>query len=417
MTSNAISNNTNTIKPVWLNIAVIVAALGNFVDTYDLVLFSVVRIKSLKELGLSGQALTDDGIILLNMQMFGMLVGGILWGILGDKRGRLSVLFGSIFMYSAANVANAFVYSVETYALWRFIAGVGLAGELGAGITLVTEILPKEKRGYGAMIVAAVGLLGAVAAVFISKIFDWRTSYIIGGVLGFLLLFLRVSVRESQMFSHSQEKTNEHGNFFMLFKNKKRLLRYLSCILAGLPTWYVIGILVTFSPEFGKVLKINGEVEAPIAVLLIYGGGAIGDLLSGYISQILKSRLKVLVLFVLMDLVFVVIYHCLQGIDVNYFYIIFFFFGIGSGFWVMLITIAAEQFGTNIRATVTTTVPNFVRAMIIPITALFNLFRGQVDFFYASILVGIICFGLSLLASRLLNETFSEDLDYIEGAK
>lgn len=415
MTSNSISK--PTIKPVWLNVAVIVAALGNFVDTYDLVLFSVVRIKSLKELGLSGQALTDDGIILLNMQMFGMLVGGILWGMLGDKRGRLSVLFGSIFMYSAANVANAFVYSIETYALWRFIAGVGLAGELGAGITLVTEILPKEKRGYGAMIVAAVGLLGAVAAVFVSKIFDWRTSYIIGGVLGFLLLFLRVSVRESQMFAQAQDKTTEHGNFFMLFTNKKRLLRYLSCILAGLPTWYVIGILVTFSPEFGKVLKINGDVEAPIAVLLIYGGGAIGDLLSGYISQIMKSRLKVLVLFVLMDLLFVIIYHNLQGIDVNHFYIIFFFFGIGSGFWVMLITIAAEQFGTNIRATVTTTVPNFVRAMIIPITALFNLFRGQVDFFYASILVGMICFGLSLVASRLLKETFNEDLDYIEGVK
>ena len=398
-----------------LNPAVIVAALGNFVDTYDLVLFGVVRIASLKDLGYTGEALTNEGTFVLDMQMFGMLLGGILWGVMGDKRGRLSVLFGSIFLYSIANIANGFVESIEAYALWRFIAGIGLAGELGAGITLVTEVMPKERRGYGAMIVAAMGLLGAVAAGWTAQHLEWRTSYFIGGILGIMLLLLRVSVRESGMFeSVVKHQKVGRGEFLALFTDFDRFLRYLKCILMGLPIWYVIGILIVLSPEFGKILGIKGEINPGTAIMISYGGGALGDLLSGTLSQFLKSRLKVMVIFICLDAIIVILYHNVHGWSLTSFYAFFFLFGIGGGFWLILLTISAEQFGTNIRATVTTTVPNFIRGAFVIVSWLFGTLKMFMDFYYASITVGVICFGVALISINGLEETFGKDMDYTE---
>ncbi|HQS53050.1 MAG TPA: MFS transporter, partial [Daejeonella sp.] len=259
-------------KTKLLNAAVLVASLGYFVDIYDLLLFSIVRVPSLRSLGLTGQDITDSGIFLLNVQMIGLLVGGIFWGILGDKKGRLSVLFGSIFMYSVANIANGFVDTVEAYAFWRFIAGFGLAGELGAGITLVAEIMPKEKRGYATTIVAAVGVSGAVVAYFIAQYFDWRTSFFIGGGLGLSLLLLRFGVAESGMFGKTNNHHTNRGNFFSLFTNRERFIKYLRCIIIGVPLWFVVGILITLSPEFGKVLGVQGDVNAGAAVACCYAG-------------------------------------------------------------------------------------------------------------------------------------------------
>ncbi|WP_367866540.1 MFS transporter [Pedobacter sp. WC2423] len=398
-----------------LSAAILVASLGYFVDIYDLLLFSIVRIPSLKSLGLSGSALTDTGIMLLNIQMIGMLIGGILWGMLGDKKGRLSVLFGSIFLYSLANIANGLVHSVNAYAFWRFVAGLGLAGELGAGITLVAELMPKEKRGYATTIVASVGVSGAVVAYFIAQIFDWRTSFFIGGGLGLFLLLLRIGVAESGMFSQSKEAGNR-GDFFALFKNKVQFVKYIRCILIGIPLWFVVGILITLSPEFGKVLRVQGEVSAGAAVAWCYGGIVIGDIAGGLISQWLKSRIKVVYIFLGMATVGITAYFTLYDLSLQHFYWLCGGIGLTVGYWVIFMTIATEQFGTNIRATVTTTVPNFVRGAVVPLTLLFQLLKGAFggNIIHSGITVAIISFAVAFYALSRMKETFFKDLDYVE---
>ncbi|WP_245840502.1 MFS transporter [Ohtaekwangia koreensis] len=317
-------------KSTWRQVLqppVIIAALGYFVDIYDLLLFSIVRVPSLKALGLSGDQLLKEGIFLINVQMTGLLVGGILWGILGDKRGRLSVLFGSILLYSLANLANGFVTNVPEYAILRFIAGIGLAGELGAGITLVAEILPKHIRGYGTALVASVGLLGAVLAYFVAAYTDWRIAYGIGGGLGLCLLLLRYSVAESGMFSSTKKKAVQRGNFFQLFTRANTFLSYTRCIFIGLPIWFVIGILITFSPEFASTLSLPGAVDAGKAVMFCYIGLSLGDLSSGSLSQFLKSRKKVVFLFMIITSVAITLYLTLSQQSVTIFYSTCFFLG------------------------------------------------------------------------------------------
>lgn len=398
-----------------LTAAILVASLGYFVDIYDLLLFSIVRIPSLKSLGLSGSQLTDTGIMLLNIQMIGMLIGGVLWGMLGDKKGRLSVLFGSIFLYSMANIANGFVHSVNEYALWRFIAGLGLAGELGAGITLVAELMPKEKRGYATTIVASVGVSGAVVAYFVAQAFDWRTSFFIGGGLGLFLLLLRIGVAESGMFNESK-KADNRGDFFALFKNKIQFVKYARCILIGIPLWFVVGVLITLSPEFGKVLKVQGEVSAGAAIAWCYGGIVIGDIAGGLLSQWLKSRIKVVYIYLCFAAVGVAAYFMLHELSLQHFYWLCGAIGLTVGYWVIFMTIATEQFGTNIRATVTTTVPNFVRGAVVPLTLLFQLFKHLFNgsIINAGIVVAILSFAAAFFALSRMKETFTKDLDYIE---
>jgi len=404
-------------SPRLLNAAVVVAALGYFVDIYDLLLFGIVRVPSLQSLGLTGENLTRQGEFLLNTQMVGMLIGGMLWGVLGDKKGRLSVLFGSIFLYSVANIANGFVQGIPGYAFWRFIAGIGLAGELGAGITLVSEVLPKEKRGIGTMIVASVGLTGAVVANLIYRFSgDWRMCYFIGGGLGLALLLLRVGVSESGMFRHAKQEGVSRGNFFALFTNRQRLFKYLCCILIGLPTWYVIGILVTFSPEFAKVLNIQGEVRGGDAIMYAYIGIVLGDLATGALSQLLKSRLKVMYTFLALSAVVIAVYLNLDGASAGTLYFICGLLGFATGFWVIFVTIAAEQFGTNLRATVTTTVPNFVRGALPLLVILFNFFLEPLGRIGAATAVGVFVIATSMLAVRGLKETFHQDLNYTEEA-
>ncbi len=402
---------TNKTK---LTAAIVVAALGYFVDIYDLLLFSIVRVASLKDLGLSGTELTHTGIFLLDIQMAGMLIGGIAWGILGDKKGRLSVLFGSILMYSIANVANGFVTSVNGYAAWRFIAGLGLAGELGAGITLVAELMPKGKRGYATTLVASVGISGAVAAYFVSDLFHWRTSFFIGGGLGLLLLFLRIGVAESGMFTQARTVVNR-GNFLGLFRSGSNLLKYLRCILIGVPLWYVVGILVTLSPEFGKLLGVEGEISGGLAIAWCYGGMTLGDIASGLLSQLLKSRTKVVLVFLSLAVLSISIYLFVPGISLAWFYALCGLLGFSVGYWVIFMTIATEQFGTNIRATVTTTAPNFARGALVPSTILFHLFTGWTgSMITGAALLGLILLALAFWATYGIKDTFHKDLDYLE---
>jgi MFS transporter, putative metabolite:H+ symporter len=397
------------------SLPVIVASLGYFVDIYDLVLFSIVRVPSLKSLGLSGKELIDYGVFLLNMQMAGMLLGGILWGVLGDRKGRLKIMFGSIFIYSVANILNGMATSLPAYAALRFIAGVGLAGELGAGITLVSEVLHTSIRGYGTMLVASVGVSGAILANIIANASDWRHAFIIGGILGLLLLIARISVAESGMFKAMDNKAGvSRGNLLALFTNGKRFFRYLNSILIGVPIWFVVGVLITFSPEFAVKLGTTGPVSAGNAVMFCYLGLVFGDLSSGLLSQLLKSRKKVVLLFMVLTLAAVALYFLQGSRSPAFFYGVCLVLGFASGYWAIFVTVAAEQFGTNLRATVATTVPNFVRGMVVPITLLFQLFRQYFGLEGGALTVGAICAIAAFIALASLEETFHKDLDYYE---
>ena len=396
-----------------LKIPVLVAALGYLVDMYDLFLFSVVRVPSLKELGVTDNQLLPEGITLLNMQMAGMLIGGVLWGVLGDKRGRLSVLFGSIIMYSLANIANGFVSSLAMYALLRFIAGVGLAGELGAGITLVTEVLPKEIRGYGTTLVATLGVLGAILAYFVADLFQWRISYFVGGGLGLALLILRFNVFESAMFQHLKGKSVSRGNILSIFTNGQRLRKYVMATLVGLPIWFVVGILITFSPEFAAAKGIGG-ISAGKAVMLAFTGQVFGDIFSGLLSQYLKSRRKVIGLFIAMSIIMMAFYLLLPVSDAFGFYLLCAFLGFCNGYWTLFITIAAELFGTNIRATVATTIPNFVRGATIPLASLFVYLKPMFGVIQSGLMLGIATAVIALISLAFLEETFTKELNYLE---
>ncbi len=394
--------------------AVLLAALGYFVDIYDLILFSIVRTASLKDIGVAPEQMLDTGLFLINTQMTGMLIGGLLWGILGDKKGRLSVLFGSIAMYSIANIANGFVHSVPAYAVWRFIAGIGLAGELGAGITLVCELMPKETRGYGTMVVAGVGIAGGVVAGLVGDYFGWRNAYFIGGAMGLALLTLRVGVYESGIFDKVKNSTVKRGDFFMLFSTPDRVRRYLSCIALGIPVWFVIGILATFAPEFGLALEMPILPTGSRAVMWLYAGCALGDFASGGLSQLLRSRKKAALTFVIATALCCAVYLNLHAASLGAFYATCFALGFFAGYWAIFVTIASEQFGTNIRATATTTVPNFVRGSLVAVSALFQFLKPGQGILGAAGIVGALCFSIALLSLMGLRETFGKDLDYLE---
>jgi MFS family permease len=410
----------------YLSKIIIVAALGYFVDIYDLVLFSVERKDSLTEIlgkDATPENLKNIGMALLNWQMGGMLVGGLIWGMLGDKKGRLSVLFGSILMYSLANIANGFVTSVPWYAALRFISGFGLAGELGAGITLVSETMSKEKRGVGTMIVATVGVFGAVVAGFMGDVIsDWRWSFYIGGGMGLVLLVMRIGVLESGMFEKVKKSEVSKGNFFDLFKTRQRAFQYLSIIMIAVPVWYVMGILITFSPEIFASMGISHfKPDAGKSIMYAYLGITAGDLASGLISQMMKSRKKTLGLFLLMTFASVFLYFKFAVISEVYYYVIITIIGFATGYWAVFMSTAAELFGTNIRATATTTAPNFVRGSVIFLTFGFRYFEtifrtpdGKADSQYAALAVGIVVAVLAIAALLNLKETFHKDLNYTE---
>ncbi|NTU44226.1 MAG: MFS transporter [Chlorobiaceae bacterium] len=397
------------------SLPVIVAALGYFVDIYDLVLFSIVRVPSLKSFRLGGKELIDYGVFLLNMQMIGMLVGGILWGWLGDKKGRLKIMFASILLYSLANIANGLVTTLPAYAVLRFIAGVGLAGELGAGITLVSEVLHTRIRGYGTMLVASIGVSGAILANYVANTYEWHNAFFIGGGLGLLLLAARVKVAESGMFKKMEEKSGvSRGNMFALFTDWGRFLRYINSIMIGVPIWFVVGVLITFSPEFAVELGTTGPVSAGNAVMFCYLGLVFGDLSSGLLSQLLQSRKKVILLFMLLTVVSIALYFLQGNRTPQFFYAVCTVLGFSGGYWAIFVTVAAEQFGTNLRATVATTVPNFVRGMVVPITMLFQFSKGFFGLESGALLVGALCISAAFISLNSLEETFHKDLDYYE---
>lgn len=397
------------------SITVLVAALGYFVDIYDLLLFQIVRVESLKDMGLTAAQIKSEGEFIISIQMVGLLIGGIIWGIMGDKKGRLSVLFGSIILYSVANIVNGFVQTPNQYGLTRFFAGIGLAGELGAGITLVSELVSKEKRGMSTSLVAGIGLTGAVLAYFISQNFEWRTCYFIGGGLGFCLLLLRISVFESGMFNKVKQLNVNRGDFLMFFTSRQRFRKYLLAILIGLPTWYVIGILVAFSNDFATAFGFSEVVQPKKSTLFAYVAIAVADVAVGFISQWLKSRKKALLIFYILTILSVIAYFTMQNGTALGMYVICAALGFSTGFWAIFVTMAAEQFGTNLRATAATTVPNMVRGTV-PI--LIMTFRGLQsatgNYITAGWMTGVLVMVIGLTAVWFTEETFGKDLNYIE---
>lgn len=398
-----------------INLTVLVAGLGYFVDMFDITLFGVVRVSSLKDLGITDpQDILRSGVLLYNAQMIGMMIGGLLWGVWADKRGRLSVMFGSIILYSLGNIANSFVWDVNSYAICRFITGIGLAGELGAAITLVAESLPKETRGYGTTIVATLGLLGSVTAAYFGQHIPWKSAYILGGVMGLLLLVTRFRVFESGMFEKTQNNKVERGDLRMLFK-KGRFLKYLKCIFMGIPVYFITGVLFTFSPELTQSLDVQGTVSAGNALLWGSVGLAMGDFVSGMLSQVLKSRNKAITVCLVVAFALILAYLNLRGLTADDIYLICFFLGSAAGYWAVLVTVSAEQFGTNIRGTVATTVPNFVRGAAALVVSLFLYLKTNfMTADKAALTVGGLFFALALVAIWTLPETYGKDLDYIE---
>jgi MFS family permease len=405
-----------------LSLTILVASLGYFVDIYDLQLFNIVSKESLRGIGI-----TDENLIktldysLFLWQMSGIILGGLIWGILGDKRGRKKILFGSILIYSLANIANAFVTNVEAYSIIRFITGIGLAGELGAAVTLINESMSKEKRGIGTMIIVTMGALGAVAAVGIHKLQftmlgleSWQMSYIIGGCLGLLLLFMRFQTFESEMFDKVEKQKVQRGNFFMLFKTKERALRYLSCIAIGLPVWFCVGLLIKFSDKFATVLEVEGTIDPTTCIIFCYLGLSGGDLISGFISQFLKSRKKIIFFYlattVIISLYFLLVHHH----SVNTFYALAALLGATTGYWVLFVSNAAEQFGTNIRSTVASTVPNFVRGSTVPIVLTFKYIEPSFGVINSALIIGGVTIGIAAIALAYLPETFGKNLNFIE---
>lgn len=394
---------------------VAVAALGYFVDVYDLSIFGIVRIASLRAIGVAEAAMLDVGVFLINMQVIGMLIGGVAWGVLGDKKGRMSVLFSSILIYSLANLANAFVTSVEMYAVLRFIAGFGLAGELGAAITLVSEIMPKESRGIGTTIVATMGICGGIVATIIGELFTWQTTYIIGGVLGLLLLLMRVRLAESGIFASSRKNSDlAFGQFRLFFNKGERFRRYMACIFIGIPIWFVLGVMMPFSPEITKELGMATPVSAGLAIMYSTIGLSIGDFASGLLSQFMRSRKKVVAAF--LGLIALLLVACLSGLakTPQLYYVLCLILGFGAGFWAVLVTVAAEQFGTNIRATAATTVPNFVRGAVAPLSILTALLRPYWGFPTALLCVGALSLVLAGIALSMLKESYGRDLNFFE---
>lgn len=396
---------------------VLVASLGYFVDIYDLILFQVVKQESLKALGYTNDTdLFLYGTQLFNYQMIGMLVGGMLWGIMGDKLGRVKVLFGSILLYSLANIANAFVVDITTYSIARFIAGVGLAGELGAGITLISETMEREKRGIGTMIIVSFGALGAVLAAILHKFFPWKTLYIVGGVMGLLLLALRAGTLESGMYKQVENHDVKRGDFIMLFTNKERFLKYLTCIGVGVPIWFIIAILMGNAGKIAALLNVQGQVKTEDAIMFSYIGLCVGDIFSGILSQYFQSRKKVVGMYLGISVLCIIVYLISKNTSLSWFYFMCFALGAGTGYWALFVTIASEQFGTNIRSTVTNTVPNFVRGSVWPISSLFTFLSVAcgLGMIQSGFIVGAICMSIAFVCLYFIRESFSKDLNYLE---
>lgn len=395
-------------------LAIIVAALGYFVDVFDIWLFSSVRVKSLQGLGLTGDAVKSVGEALINWQMAGFILGALLFGVIADRKGRLAVLFGSILIYSLANIANGFVQDITWYGVCRFVAGIGLAGELGAGIALVSELVSTARRGWATTFVATIGVTGSVAAPLVAKAVDWRVAYFIGGGMGIVLLLMRIGVFESGMFEELKARDDvKRGDLRQLLATAERRKRYLATILCGAPVWFFAGLMMTFAPEVQVSLGIPNPKPAPDIIAIAALGLCIGDVIFGAISQWMKSRRRAFwIAYVWMTAAILAIFFAAKSADV--FFWLMFVGGLGAGYWAVFVTTSGEVFGTNLRGTVATTAPSFVRGLIIPMTLGKRALEPYLGSIGALGAIGVLVLGLAAWSVAALPETFHRDMDFVE---
>jgi MFS family permease len=389
-----------------------IAGLGFMVDVYDVIIFAVVRISSLQSLGVPKEQLLSTGVFLLNMQLTGMVIGGVIWGVLGDKKGRRAALFGSIILYSIANLFNAGVQHVEVYAFLRFLAGIGLAGEIGAAMTIAAEVTPAKYRAYGTAVVAGMGVFGSIIASAVGDLMPWRVAFLTCGLIGTVLLFVRLHMKETAHFDKiKNEKNVQRGSLRLLFSSRDRVLRATRCVLAAVPIWFVFGVLVSFAPEVDGSHGATGTISIAQVALSYSFGETTGEVCSGIVSQLLKSRRKAMLLFVSGSTLCTII---LFAAPASLYAWICFPLGIFVGVWSVVVTSAAEQFGTNLRSTATTLIPNMVRASVIPITTAFSYLSPYIGASKAACLIGMLCYALAFLSISQMKETFGQDLDFLE---
>jgi MFS transporter, putative metabolite:H+ symporter len=391
-----------------------VAALGYFVDVYDLLIFGAERVESLQAVGVPKEDMKDVGILILNFQMAGLILGGFLFGILADKLGRLKVLFASILLYSVANIANAFVTTVPAFAGARFFAGIGLAGELGVALSWISESLERRQRTIATMIVSAIGLFGGIAAALVGSVCHWKTSYIIGGVMGLILLVLRISVKESKIFIKNQFKDIKRGDLIELFGSRKQLYKYLLCVFAGAPAVVFINLYITLTPEFALAFGITEPVSVSTAIMVYLMVFAVSDILCGFLSKLMQKRKGPLLIYACMQ-IFATAYFLLAPPDtaMGYYYRCA-FLGFSIGYWGILITNSVEQFGTNIRATVATSTPNLIRGLTIPASLIFTNLIPAYGLVRSGAIVGFSLIVISIISILLLKDKFENNLNFTE---
>jgi hypothetical protein len=247
------------------------------------------------------------------------------------------------------------------------------------------------------------------------ELFDWRTCYYIGGALGLTLLLLRMQVKESVLFKQVKQAGVKRGDFLMFFNNKERALLYLRCIMIGIPAWYIIGVLVTFSDQFGKEFGIEG-IDPGKAIMYQYMAIAFGDLTAGLLSKLLNSRKKALFVFYGITTLFLGLYFGLRGGgSAQNMYWLCAGLGFGTGFSVIYITMSAEQFGTNLRATAAVTIPNMVRGALPLIIILFKGMRNWTgSYVTGAVLTGALLMLIAVYAAIGIRETYNKELDFVE---
>lgn len=402
---------------------ILVASLGYFVDAYDLIIASVVRSSAIVELGLAQVGTpehTKYAQLFEYVQSAGILLGGIIFGVYSDKKGRKKALYYSIAIYSIANILNGLLsasvpFVGTVYCILRFICGFALAAELSIGIVMISETMKAKHRGYGTMIVVSFGILGAVLAAVLFEFIGihWQTLYLIGGIAGVLLLIFRFSVKETNPFLDLENQESERGSWVMIFKNRRLLKILFNAILLGFPIYFFISIPIKFATDYGKELGLT--IKGTIPIIVFYIAMSVSDIIANYLCQLFENRKKVLYFYLGLCTISVFLLHFYPPTTPEqYFYLFSPLMGFASGYWALLITFTNEQIGTNIRSTYTTAVPNVVRSLFIPIQLLLTVLQPTFGTSTSVFYIGVLAVILALLGLYSLKETWGKNLKFID---
>jgi MFS transporter, putative metabolite:H+ symporter len=381
---------------------------GYFIDIFDLVLFSTLRISSFEELKITDP--TYWTVVFFNLQMTGILVGGIFWGKMADIKGRSWSFMGTILVFSIANIINGLTSSLTVYGICRFIAGFGLAGEMGSGIALICEKVPDEKRSLYLGFVSSLGCIGAVLSGWLGDIVYWRYLFIGSGFAGILLTLLRKNLLEPDLFRKTATLNIPRGQWKTLFQSPPDLIRFILLIFLGIPMWYIIGILWSFSTEMTSTIGLNIFTSGQ-AILWGYVGVWMGDMLMPFVSQFLKSRIFTIQICLIMMLLGVIYLFQFQPHSLLSFQLTHIFLGFTIGYWAVYATLCGESFGTNIRALTSTSLPSLIRFSSIPMMIIYQYGRDENELNIA-LGMGLTVLCISMITTYFIKDTFQKDIDF-----